>query len=103
LSAALWPQYFFLTFGDVTAVLVGKKYGKHKIFSPKSLEGSLAFFVMVIMVGVILKKLCFPAVLTNTAIWYGALAATLVEMLPISLDDNLTVPIITGFILQMFV
>jgi dolichol kinase len=93
----------FLTFGDVTAVLVGKKYGKHKIFSPKSLEGSLAFLVMVTMVGFILKKFCFPSVLTPRAIWYSALTATLIEMLPISLDDNLTVPIVTGFILQMLV
>lgn len=93
----------FLTFGDVTAALVGKKHGKRKIFPPKSLEGSLAFFVMVIMVGFILKKFCFPAALTATAIWYSALAATLVEMLPISLDDNLTVPLITGFILQKLI
>lgn len=91
----------FLTFGDVTAVLIGKKYGKHKIFPPKSLEGSLAFFVIVIVVGFILKKFCFPAALTTMAIWYSALVATLIEMLPISLDDNLTVPIITGFILQI--
>ncbi len=93
----------FLTFGDVTAALVGKKYGKHKIFSPKSLEGSLAFFVIVTMVGFILKKLFFPAVLTSTAICYSALAATLVEMLPRPFDDNITVPIVTGFILQMLI
>ncbi len=91
----------FLTFGDVTAVIVGKKIGRHKIFPPKSLEGSLAFFVIVIIVGSILKKFCFPADLTTMAIGYSALAATLIEMLPLSLDDNLTVPIFTGFILQM--
>lgn len=89
----------FLTFGDVTAAIVGKKIGRHKIFPPRSIEGSVAFFLIVILVGFILKRYFFPGDLTTTAILASALVAAIMETLPIALDDNLTIPIIAGSVL----
>jgi dolichol kinase len=91
----------FLTFGDVTAAIVGKKIGRHKLFPPRSVEGSAAFFIIAAVVGFILKQYFFPASLTVTAILVSALIAAVVETLPIALDDNLTIPIITGTVLHL--
>ncbi len=91
----------FLTFGDVTAALVGKKYGKHKILAPKSLEGSMAFFLVTGAVGLFLKNYYFPDYLSNSSILIAAFIATLIESLPAYLDDNLTVPVLTGLALQL--
>lgn len=91
----------FLTFGDVTAALVGKKIGRHKLFPPRSIEGSVAFFIMASLVGFVLKQYFFTADLTATAILASALVAAVVETLPIALDDNLTIPIIAGFVLHL--
>ncbi|MDD5492990.1 MAG: hypothetical protein PHV60_09995 [bacterium] len=91
----------FLTFGDVTAAIIGKKIGRHKIFPPRSVEGSAAFFIIATLVGFILKQYFFPADLTATAIVSSAFIAAVVETLPIALDDNLTIPIIAGAALHL--
>ena len=91
----------FLTFGDVSAAIVGKKCGTIKICGPKSLQGSLAFFVVVSIVGFAIKTYLFPHYLTASSILIGAFIATLTELLPGSLDDNLTVPVITGLALHL--
>ena len=36
--------FAILAFGDGFATVIGKKYGKHKFYNKKSLEGSIAFF-----------------------------------------------------------
>ena len=91
----------FLTFGDVTAAMIGKKIGRHKIFPPRSVEGSAAFFIIATLVGFILKQYFFPASLTVTAILVSAFVAAVVETMPITLDDNLTIPIIAGAVLHL--
>lgn len=91
----------FLTFGDVTAAIIGKKIGRHKLFPPRSVEGSAAFFIIATLVGFILKQYFFPADLTVIAILASAFIAAVVETLPIALDDNLTIPIIAGAALHL--
>lgn len=92
----------FLTFGDVAAVLIGKRFGRRKILGAKSLEGSVAFFLVTFWVGVMIKKYFFSASLTNISIFSGALTATIAEALSSAIDDNFTVPIFTGLVLQLF-
>ncbi len=90
----------FLTFGDVSAAMVGKKIGRHKIFPPRSVEGSAAFFLIATLVGFILKRYFFPGDLTANAILASALIAAIMETLPIALDDNLTIPVMAGSVLH---
>jgi dolichol kinase len=81
-----------LTISDTCAALVGKGIGKISIFE-KTLEGSIAFF---------LSSLLIVWVYPNLNRFSGSLAAlgaTLVEILPIKVDDNLTIPLITGAIM----
>ena len=82
------------TFGDMVAALVGKRYGTTLMYRNKTWAGFLAELATNIVVGFI--------VLTNLPgyiyIVLGmALAATIVETLVDELDDNLLIPIFSGF------
>ncbi|MGB7568553.1 MAG: hypothetical protein WBM07_11885 [Chitinivibrionales bacterium] len=98
--------------GDAAAALVGQAVGRTKI-GKKSLEGSLACFVLCI----ILFTGGFPVVPHLLEAWQGrvplflalagSLFITVMELFPIritkkiSINDNLTVPVLTGIMLQL--
>lgn len=84
---------FFLSLGDAAAELGGKNFGRLKIMG-KSLEGTLAFFVVAFLVAY--------ALFENVAVaLIGALAGALVELFSFNLDDNLTVPLGSALVLSM--
>jgi len=91
----------FLVFGDAVSTLIGMKFGKIKLMGgKKSLKGSLSFFLVCMGIGFGLMQL--PRIeLTFWLILFGALAATITELLSISLDDNLTVAPITGIVMEI--
>lgn len=74
-----------LILSDTCAAWVGKGIGRVRIFE-KTLEGSLAFFLSALIIVYL-----FPG-LNRLAGTLGALGATLVELIPFGLDDNLTIP-----------
>ena len=80
------------------ATIIGEQYGK-PILSHKSLEGSVACLVSCLLVGALMTKIS-PAITLPTAL-AGAVSATIVELLPIPIDDNLTVPLISGGIMTL--
>jgi len=81
----------FLAIGDTFAAMVGINFGKRKFLGmSKSLEGSLACFVSTLVFGVFF--LDHPLIAVG-----GAFAATLAELLPIPVDDNVKIPLISGF------
>ena len=84
---------FFMALGDTAAALVGKMWGKTKLLGRKSLEGSAACFI--VCAAVALVKL------SPTIAIVGALVATLVELIPFPIDDNLTVPLISGAVMHL--
>ena len=89
-----------LIISDTTSALVGRRFGRHR-FLAKSLEGSLAFFisaVLVILVAPKIDRLPMEYVIGFIAAAIG----TVVEALPIKIDDNLTIPISVGFSLWGF-
>ena len=84
-----------MSYSDTAAAIIGKKYGKTKIFN-KTLEGSLAFFLS----SLIIVLAIYPEI--NLALGLIAISlATLVESLPIKIDDNLTVPLTLAIILSI--
>jgi dolichol kinase len=82
----------FLIISDTIAAFVGKLFGKISIFG-KTLEGSIAFFVASLFI-----ILVYPNINIFQGL-IGAVSATIIEILPIKLDDNLTIPLVSGAIM----
>ncbi len=96
----------FLSIGGVSAKIVEINYGKTILFrkNGKTLQGTLAFLSACLSVAY------FLWVAKLLSLWIGlvgACVATLAEMLPSQIDDNLSVPIVSGaimeFVLRLFV
>lgn len=82
------------TFGDMSAALLGKKYGKLIVFKKKTLVGASSEFGINLIVGFF--------VLTNIYIIISmAFIATFVETFISELDDNLLVPIFASLVGQI--
>ena len=84
---------FFMILGDMAAALVGKKWGRTKLLGRKSLEGSAACFIVCTVIALVKLNPVIAIV--------GALVATIVELIPFPIDDNLTVPLISGAVMQV--
>ena len=86
----------FLTLGDLFAALIGKQWGRIKLFSRKSLEGSLACFAVCTGMALLIGLHPIVAIV-------GALVATLIELLPTGVDDNVTIPLISGLAMHLLI
>ncbi|KXS42536.1 MAG: integral membrane protein [Methanolobus sp. T82-4] len=85
------------TFGDMSAALIGKRFGKTKISrGEKSLEGSAAEFITDLVIGY--------AFFSNSAIAFiMSLVATMAETSFEKIDDNLVIPVFSGFVAEMLI
>jgi phytol kinase len=87
------------TFGDMAAGLLGRFYGKKRVFkkifnNDKSLEGSVSEFIVDLIVG-------FLVVGNPIVSLVMAFFATLAETAVNKIDDNLVVPVLSGFFGQI--
>lgn len=89
----------FLTFGDMFSKIFGLAYGQHKFFD-KSIEGTLAYAGIVIIFGYFIYTIVDINLYILIA---GGVAATFTEALPIGMNDNFTVPIISGSVMTALV
>jgi glycerol-3-phosphate acyltransferase PlsY len=96
---AAFGGIIYLCIGDLSAVTIGKNFGRIRIFE-KTLEGSMAFVLSTIIVLLALKY--FGVIhLSTLGVVVGAVVCAVVELLPINIDDNLTIPISGAFILKL--
>jgi len=89
----------FLSIGGMSAKIVEINYGKTRLFkkSKTTLQASLAFLAACLTVAY------FLWIANILPLWIGligACVATLVEILPSQLDDNLSVPLVSGAIME---
>ena len=87
----------FTVLGDGVAALVGKAWGRRRFFN-KSLEGAAGGLAACLLWGAWLAGthlLPWPVVIV------GALVASLVELLPIPLDDNLGITLFAGYAMKL--
>ncbi|MFH1725040.1 MAG: hypothetical protein ABII00_10525 [Elusimicrobiota bacterium] len=87
----------YLAFGDGAAALVGRAIGRVQIGlfgRRKSLEGSLACLAVCLAAG-------WAVGIRGPGLWAGAVVATLVEYLPMPLDDNLWLPVLSAGVLTL--
>ena len=89
----------FLVCGDVTATTVGERYGRTKIAGGKSLEGTIAFVLAAILSGVLLNMTVTQ--LPFSLLLIGAMVAAVVELLPLPLNDNLVIPMVSGGVIEL--
>ena len=87
------------TFGDLAAALIGKFYGKRRVFkkifkNDKSIEGSVSEFTIDFLIGLFI--LGNPVVSLIMAFF-----ATLTETAVNKIDDNLVIPVFSGFFGQI--
>ncbi|MFV2073670.1 MAG: diacylglycerol/polyprenol kinase family protein [Thermoanaerobaculales bacterium] len=92
-EASVVPALLVLAVADPMAGLVGQTWGSHA-FGKGSVEGSLAFFLTA--VGVLIP---FVGIVAALGV---AVVATVAEMIPTPLDDNLLIPVITALSLWAF-
>ena len=87
----------FLALGDPVAALVGRRMPGFRVFG-KSPIGTLAFVGISMLVMWVLVTAGVAEL--QWALLAAAVVAGLVELAPIPLDDNLTVPLISGAVAQ---
>jgi glycerol-3-phosphate acyltransferase PlsY len=88
----------FLACGDVAATTIGERYGRTKI-GEKSLEGTIAFAAAAGGAGLLLPLTGIPV--TYGVILTGAIVAAGVELLPLPVNDNLTIPLASGGVMAL--
>jgi len=84
-----YASILMTTFGDLSAALVGKTFGRTYLNNGKSLEGSAAEFMVDFCIGYVFIGSMSVAVIM-------ALVATIVETAIVKIDDNLTIPVFSG-------
>ncbi len=105
ISVLLFPKMiavaalFYVIVGDTFAAIFGLRFGRLKLFK-KSLVGSFSFLVVSVALAFLISTLPNPLPLKVALI--GAGVATLIEALPLNLDDNFAVPIIAGAVMNFF-
>lgn len=87
----------FTVLGDAFAAIVGKGWGRARIFG-KSLEGFAACLAVCLAWGVFVAA---TAGVPLPVVIVGALVASSVELLPIPLDDNLGMTLFSGYAMKL--
>ena len=100
ISVTIFPKeiavlvLLFTAIGDTAAALYGRRFGKIKIWN-KTVEGSIVGLIACFIIASF-----FPQI-PNIVKFSGAFAAMLIELLPINIDDNLRIPLFSGFIMYI--
>lgn len=95
----------FLSVGDSFAAIIGTRFGKIKLVSGRTLEGSLAALLSCLSasVGLLYLSGLLGWNLTPEGLAAGAVAATLAELFEMPLDDNLRIPVFAGLVMELVI
>ncbi len=85
----------FLSVGDAVAALVGRALPIGKVWD-KSILGSLSGILFCIILGLAINN-----TLSVQIIIFGAISGMFIELIPIKINDNFSIPIFSGFIMQV--
>jgi dolichol kinase len=87
---------FIATYADTAAAIVGRLIGRIKIFD-KTLEGSIAFFITGLIIILLTPKVSIDSFEYQIGI-FSLIICSVIEVLPIKIDDNLSLPLIFSVI-----
>jgi glycerol-3-phosphate acyltransferase PlsY len=88
------PALFLLSIADAGAAIYGTIFGKYRLFE-KTWEGSIAFFLLSALIIFISLEIKLETVFMISII------ITIIEVLPIPVNDNYTVAIGSAFIFSL--
>ena len=94
------PVLFCTIFGDAASSLIK---GKIKISKRKSLEASICCFLTCILIGLVLLKseILIKEGINFNLILIVSFFVTLFDLLPLSIEDNLSIPLASGFFAKL--
>jgi len=84
-----------LSLADATAALIGRKWGNHSLFE-KTVEGTMTFLIVALALAFLLPDLPRAGAVAAAGI------ATVAEVLPSPIDDNLIVPLSAATTISFF-
>jgi dolichol kinase len=90
---------YTLAIADPLAAIVGIRWGRRKLLPSRSVEGTAMFFAATLAVAatVLVRSTAGPGLAIAGTALTVALAATVLELVPLRVDDNLTIPLVVGF------
>ncbi len=91
---------FFLALGDPAAALVGSRMPGPRLYG-KSPGGTAAFAGVSMLV--VLALSLTGGVDYHWSLLVGGVVAALVELAPLPVDDNLTIPLASGAVMQLLI
>ena len=103
LTIALYPKAVavtaisFIIVGDTFAALIGRKIKSPRFYKNKTVAGSLGCFAGMVIVAMLVPDMSLQVVL------WGAFVGTLFEAFSFGIDDNVTVPILSGLFMTLFI
>lgn len=107
-SVLVFPKYIqvlailHLVFGDPSSSFFGVLWGKDKLFPNKSLQGTLGGFVVCTLVtGAYLRIIGFTDERFLLLALIGGFAGAVAELLPVNIDDNFAIPLISGCVMLL--
>lgn len=85
-------------FGDAASTVAGRRFGTIRLFGGRSLQGTLAFAAVSLAVVSAWRAACYGDPLSAALAWgaVAAVAGSVTELASTRIDDNLTVPVVTG-------
>jgi len=83
-----------IVIGDIFAALIGRTFGRIRVFS-KTIEGTTAFIISTAI------AVQFVPELGSRVAFIGCLVGAIIELLPLPIDDNITVPMVAGGFMQL--
>lgn len=85
----------FIIVGDTLAALIGRRWGRHRIWGGKSVEGFLGC-----LAGTLIVAFLTPGNPLLVCV-IGAVSAAVIEALPTGIDDNVSVPLGSGLVMTL--
>lgn len=93
----------FLIFADPISSAFGIKFGTQKIYGNKSLEGCVAGFITCFIIVLAFGMNTLKVVDINLFAFslIAAMAACLTELFSVNIDDNITIPVVSGLAMTL--
>ena len=89
---------YTLAFADPLSAMVGIRFGKHKLSPTRSVEGGAAFFFTTFFISMFILA-GYSGSLSSSVFGISLLlgaSCTLFDLVPLKIDDNLTIPLFTA-------